>query len=124
MIAVRLGVAAFFVVLMTGCGSGSSNSMPTTPTPTPAAVTVSIPVNARTLGTASFVPNPVTVPVGTTVTWSNTDTIAHDVIADGGAWDSGRVAAAGVFSFTFQTKGSFPYHCSLHPGMVGTLVVQ
>jgi plastocyanin len=123
MIAVRMAVAAFLVVLVTGCGS--SNSTPTTPTPTtPAAVTVNIPTGARTLGTASFVPSPVTVSVGSTVTWSNTDSIAHDVIADGGTWDSGRVAAGATFAFTFQTKGTFPYHCSLHPGMVGTLTVQ
>jgi plastocyanin len=123
MIAVRMAVAAFLVVLVTGCGS--SNSTPTTPTPTtPAAVTVNIPTGARTLGTASFVPSPVTVSVGSTVTWSNTDSIAHDVIADGGAWDSGRVAAGATFAFTFQTKGTFPYHCSLHPGMIGTLTVQ
>jgi plastocyanin len=123
MIPVRIGIGAFLVVLMTGCGSGSTMSTPTTPA-APAAVTVTMPLNARTLGTGAFIPNPVTVSLGTIVTWSNADGAAHDVIADGGAWDSGRMAAGGTYAYTFQIKGSFPYHCSLHPGMVGTVTVQ
>ena len=123
MIAVRIGMGAFLVVLMTGCGGGSTMSTPTTPA-TPAPVTVSILSSARTLGPAAYVPNPVMVPVGTKLTWSNTDTTTHDMVSDGGVWDSGRIAPGNQFDFTFQSKGTFPYHCSIHAGMVGTVVVQ
>ncbi|HEV3214113.1 MAG TPA: plastocyanin/azurin family copper-binding protein [Vicinamibacterales bacterium] len=124
MIAVRMGVAALLVAVMAGCGS--STPTPTTPTTpaTPAAVTVTILSAARTLGVAAYVPNPVMVAVGAKLTWSNTDTTTHDMVSDTGVWDSGRIAGGSQFDFTFQTKGSFPYHCSLHPGMVGTVVVQ
>jgi plastocyanin len=40
------------------------------------------------------------------------------------AWSSGTVAPGGQFSFAFQTAGTFPYHCTIHPGMVGTVVVR
>jgi len=46
------------------------------------------------------------------------------MVSDTGAFDSGRVSANGSASVTFATSGSFPYHCSIHPGMVGTIVVQ
>jgi plastocyanin len=39
-------------------------------------------------------------------------------------WDSGSVAPGGTFSMTFPTAGTFPYHCGIHPNMVGTVTVQ
>ena len=86
---------------------------------------MSIPVGARSAsGTSGFAPNPITVPVGTTVTWMNNDTIAHDVASDSAVWNSNSMAAGTQFSFAFQTKGTFPYHCTVHPGMIGTVNVQ
>ena len=116
---------AGIVVFIGTIGCGGKTTVPTTPTgTTPAAVTVTIQPAARTLATAAFVPNPITVAPGGTITWSNTDTTAHDMIADSGAWDSGRINAGSRFDMTFATRGTVPYHCSIHPGMVGTVVVQ
>jgi plastocyanin len=72
------------------------------------------------------VPNPITIASGSTITWTNTDTIAHtSTSTDAGAvFDSGSIAAGAKFSFTFQNKGTFAYHCTIHAGMVGTIVVQ
>ena len=122
MVGLRIAVTAVLVTLITSCGGGKSTSTPTSPTIS--AATVTIQTSARTLGTAAFVPNPVTVSPGAVVTWSNTDSTTHDMVADGGAWDSGRMAPGGRFDFTFPLRGSFPYHCSIHAGMVGTVVVQ
>ena len=110
---------------MSACGgSSSSPSAPSSSTATP--VTASIPVGARTLGTNSYVPNPITVTSGGTITWTNSDTIAHtSTSTDAGAvFDSGTIPAGGKFSFTFQNKGTFAYKCTFHAGMVGTIVVQ
>ena len=77
-----------------------------------------------------FSPNPVTVELGTIVTWANTDTAAHTATAgaaaDGpsGVWDSSLVMAGGSFSYTTDTVGSFDYFCMVHPWMVGTLIVE
>ena len=127
MISPRVVIGMVLATAIAGCG-GNSTPAPTSPstpsTPTPA--TVTIPNGARLLGTSAFVPNPVTVSVGTTVTWSNTDTASanHDVVADNGAFNSGLFGNGMNFSFTFQSRGTFPYRCSIHPGMVGTVVVQ
>jgi len=77
-----------------------------------------------------FIPNPVTVDLGTIVTWSNTDTAAHTATsgyaADGpdGVFDSSLVMAGGSFSYTTDTVGSFDYFCMVHPWMTGTLIVE
>ena len=73
---------------------------------------------------AAFVPNPVTITSGAVITWSNTDSATHDMVSDTGLWDSGRMAPSGSFNVTFASKGSFPYHCSIHSSMTGTIVVQ
>ena len=121
MVGLRIAVTAVLVALITSCGGGYT-STPTSPTIS--AGTVTIQASARTLGTAAFVPNPLTVSSGGVVTWSNTDSTTHDMVADNGAWDSGRIAPGGRFDFAFPSKGSFPYHCSIHAGMLGTVVVQ
>jgi len=80
-----------------------------------------------------FIPNPVTVEVGTIVTWENTDTAAHTATAgtaaDGpsGVWDSSLIMAMegnNTFSYTTDTVGSFDYFCMVHPWMAGTLIVE
>ncbi|HEY3160769.1 MAG TPA: plastocyanin/azurin family copper-binding protein [Vicinamibacterales bacterium] len=133
MYCVRIVLVALVLGFIAACGG--STSTPSTPSPQPApapspspgssaATTITIPSGARTLGTAAFVPNPVTVSQGTVVTWSNTDSIVHDMVSDTGVFDSGLVSANGTVRVTFSTRGTFPYHCSLHPGMVGTIIVQ
>jgi len=69
-------------------------------------------------------PDELNVAVGTTVTWMNTDSISHTSTSNATGWNSGIVAPGGQFSFAFQTAGTFPYHCTIHPGMVGTVVVR
>jgi plastocyanin len=120
----RLGQIVMIVCGLAAATACGSSSNPTTPTPTTAAVT--IPQNARTLTTTAYNPNPVTVSAGTTVTWTNTDTAApHTVSSDTNLFESGNMAqGTGTFSFKFDTKGTFPYHCSLHRGMVASVVVQ
>ena len=66
---------------------------------------------------------PASVSPGATVTVHNMDGLAHTVTADGGDFDS--PAPAGNSTFTAPTKpGSYPFHCSIHPEMHGTLVVK
>jgi plastocyanin len=76
------------------------------------------------LGNRAYAPDDLTVASGTTVTWTNNDSIAHTSTSDGSGWNSGLVAPGGQFSLTLQTPGTFSYHCTIHPGMVGTVVVR
>lgn len=129
--AIIIGVALLGVMAVTACGSNSSSSMstPTAPSasPSPApgtGTTVSIVTGASTLTTNAFSPNPVAVSRGTTVRWVNSDNVSHTSTSDTGAWNSGAIAPGAAFSTTFQNAGSFPYHCTIHPGMVGMVTVQ
>ena len=74
-------------------------------------------------GSNSFSPNPVEVKVGETVTWINDDSGRHTVTSKDGTFDSGAMGKGESFSFTFDKAGKYPYFCSPHPGMVGTVVV-
>jgi amicyanin len=70
-----------------------------------------------------FNPATLTVPVGTTVTWTNQDEEPHTVAAKDGSFHSPGMDTHATYSFTFTTPGSFDYICSIHPFMTGTVVV-
>ena len=118
-----LGVAA--------CGGAYGSSSPSGPTTTPTgglgntpppagAITINV---VRENGNQSFSPNPATVPAGQTVVWHNIDTVTHRVVLNDGELDTGNLAP-GAFSQPMALGVPGPYHCSIHPSMVGTLVSQ
>ena len=72
----------------------------------------------------SFQPATIEVPVCGTVTWTNDDSTGHTVTADDASFDSGTLATGANFSHTFETAGTFAYHCSIHPTMTATITVQ
>jgi plastocyanin len=126
MMSVRLVAVSALLIITIGCGSSSSTPATPSPAPTPggSAASVSIPIGASTLGNRAFTPDDVNVAVGTTVTWMNSDSVAHTSTSDVNGWNSGSVAPGSQFSVAFQTPGTFAYHCTIHPGMIGTVVVR
>jgi plastocyanin len=73
----------------------------------------------------AFQPAEVTVGVGDTVTWTNNDSVGHDVTADSfSSGDPGGMAPGDTFEHTFEEAGTFDYVCTVHPGMEGTVVVE
>ena len=72
----------------------------------------------------SFGPGMLTVPVGTTVTWTNRDDIPHTVVSTEGAFKSKVLDTDEKFSFTFSKAGTYPYFCSIHPKMTGKVIAQ
>jgi len=72
----------------------------------------------------SFGPAALTVPVGTTVTWTNRDDIPHTVVSTDGAFKSKVLDTDDKFSFTFPKAGTYPYFCSIHPKMTAKVIVQ
>ena len=72
----------------------------------------------------SFGPETLTVPVGTTVTWTNRDDIPHTVVSTDGVFKSKVRDTDEKFSYTFAKAGTYPYYCSVHPKMTGKVVVQ
>lgn len=87
--------------------------------------TVAIPpANELKIQAMAFVPQTLTITVNSTVKWKNLDGIAHTVTSDNASWDSGNIPAGGTFKFTFTSTGTFNYHCTFHPLMTGTIIVQ
>lgn len=88
---------------------------------TPAGTTTSLP-NSVSIKNFSFNPSTLNVKVGTTVTWTNEDTVTHTIKSD--TFSSGNLSQGDTFKFTFSTPGTFNYSCGIHPTMTGTIVVQ
>ena len=71
-----------------------------------------------------FMPATLTVKAGTTVTWANKDEEPHTVFSDSGLFRSGAIDTGEVFSFKFDKPGTYHFLCTIHPRMVGTVVVE
>ena len=117
-----------------GPGSGSTPGMPgmsgTPSAPRAPAGTASATRPAAPAGgpvvsidNFAFVPATLTVPVGSSVTWTNHDEEPHTVAASDGSFHSSGMGAQGTYSHSFATAGTFDYVCSIHPFMHGTVVV-
>ena len=74
----------------------------------------------------SFSPQPLTISAGQTVCWQNTGSNSHTVTSNDGTSFNANLGPGTIFSRTFSTAGSFPYHCIPHQasGMTGTITVQ
>jgi plastocyanin len=71
-----------------------------------------------------FAPNTIAVKAGSTVTWKNSDDEPHTVVSETGLFRSGALDTNESFTFRFDKPGTYRYACSIHPRMVGTVVVQ
>jgi plastocyanin len=71
-----------------------------------------------------FDPTPLAAKAGSTVTWTNMDDEPHNVTSDTGLFRSGGMDTNDSFSFKFDKPGTYHITCSIHPRMVGTVVVQ
>ena len=127
--------AMWLIVVLGGCGGAYSTDPPAPPPPPP-------PGNGTPTATANvamtktgdgyggdvnaFNPSAVTITRSGTVTWTNNTGLIHNVtfgIATGAPANVGDLAS-GSAARTFATAGTFPYQCTNHPGMTGSVVVQ
>jgi plastocyanin len=76
-----------------------------------------------TITSTAFKPKTVTIAGGDTVTWKNTDTVNHQVVANSGAFASGQIAPKHVYAKRIDTPGTYNYHDALHPTLKGTVKV-
>jgi plastocyanin len=73
----------------------------------------------------SFGPATITIPVGSTVTWTNNDDVPHVVSSDDNKmFKSKALDTDDRFSFTFTNPGMYSYYCAIHPKMTAKIVVQ
>ncbi len=102
-----IATAAFSIATLVGVPAASAQSNPST---------VSI-------SNFAFSTPEISVPAGSTVTWTNADGVQHTTSSVDGLWDSGALNGADTFSFTFNQTGDFAYVCAIHPGMHGVIHV-
>jgi len=103
-----------------GCNEDESTSPPPPPS------------NPNAVSIVSNIFNPAnrSVQAGTTITWTNNDTVPHTVTSGTpqnptpNIFDSGSIPPRGTFQHTFSQAGSFAYYCTLHPTMTAQITVQ
>ena len=128
----RLAACALagFIALTTACGSDTRPTPPVSPTPQPepAIANVYILPGASTLGGNAFGDHPVILHRGEQMRWRNADSVEHNIVSDRPSLPefatTGALAPGGERSFVMNTPGTTPIHCTIHPAMVGTLIVQ
>jgi plastocyanin len=69
-----------------------------------------------------FTPDTIRVTVGNRVRWTNEGTVYHTVVSDSALWGSDALRPTWWFEVRFDSAGTFPYHCSIHTGMIGTVI--
>ena len=110
---VGLFTAVMVATLLLSAGSPGSSAK----APEPATAEVKV-------DNFSFGPATLTVTVGTTVSWTNRDDIPHTIVSTEKVFKSKVLDTDEKFSYTFTKAGSYPYFCSIHPKMTGSVVVQ
>lgn len=130
-----LAIVAALALGAAGCGGGGSTSTTSSAPATTPAQTGSSGASGGTSASGGavaikmqniqFAPKDQTVKVGQRVTWTNDDTVAHNVTATNGAsFKSSDFGQGASYSFTPKKAGTITYTCTLHPGMNGTLTVE
>lgn len=99
--------------------AGSGNLM----CPNDTTIMVTIPLNAATRTMDSYQPEPIRACATQLIQWTNMDMVAHSVTADDLSFDSGIIMPFNSYSIALPA-GTYSYHCSLHPNMRGTIIVQ
>ncbi|TLM97644.1 amidase [bacterium] len=120
-----LSILLVFALALTACASATPTATATTaPSGGGTNPTAASAMAAISMKSFAFDPISLTVAVGTTVTWTNNDTIPHNVTADDGSFTSGSIAAGDTYAFTFTKAGTYTYKCTIHqPDMKGTIIV-
>ncbi len=72
----------------------------------------------------AFYPSTLTISRNTTIKWTNKDAVNHTVTSDTDLFDSGIISNGVTYSHTFTTSGTFKYHCTPHPSMTATVIVN
>lgn len=122
----------FVVALATGlaaCGSKSTSSPSSSSgsgSSTPAGSGSSAASGSTTVNIKNykFMPDKLTVKAGSTITVHNEDSTAHTFTADNKAFDTGNIPANGTKTVTVSKPGTYPFMCTIHPFMTGTLTVS
>lgn len=124
-VAVAAGLIYYFAFRNNGSSSQTDSMSDEQTQTTTGADTTPQATNSVKIENMAFTPVSITVKKGTTVTWTNNDTVSHTVTETDGenGPDSKSLAKGDSYTFTFNEVGSFKYKCSIHPSMTGRVTV-
>jgi len=113
-----------FALFAAGCGSSNNADAISMVSPTNPEGTNPPNLLTVTIKNGVYSPNPVSVKVGQSVNWLNSDSIAHTA-TDPGVFDTGSIAptSAADVPVPFSAPGTFTYHCTIHPSETASIVV-
>ena len=107
-----------------GCGGGGYDGGPSpgpSPGPGPAPGGNAIRIVGQS-GSQAFDPNPAPAPASSQgVAWRNDDSVVHRIVANDGSFDTGNIAPGATSAVQRLATDGTNYHCSLHPGMIGSI---
>jgi plastocyanin len=115
----RIALLALSSLVILACSNDSTDNVP------PPSSDVEIVSGASGQGALAFDPNPFTISLSaqSTVKWVNLDNVNHKITADDLSYSSGNIAMNSTYSHMYIATGTYPYHCAIHPTMVGTIEV-
>lgn len=124
-----LGLAAVLLlasVAATACSGGGETTTtggdtPTTVTTGPSTGTEGAQV---VISNYAYEPAEVTIKAGESVTWTNEDSVRHNAASDENAFEGPLLSKGESYTFTFDAPGTYPYHCTPHPYMKATVIVE
>jgi plastocyanin len=134
-----LALSLFALLALSACASGGGTAATGATAPQPAeSAAASAPAaagggcatsseaGAVSVGIENFAyaPADVSAAVGETITWTNSDSAPHTATLDDGACDTGNIAQNASAGLVFDAAGTYPYHCTIHPNMKGTITIQ
>jgi plastocyanin len=108
---IELLCLTFIIILISGCSQPVSETK-----------TMSVEGDTIMINHFVFDPQELVVDVGTTVTWKHNDNVGHTVVSQ--AFESESMSRGDEFTFIFNEKGEYEYHCSIHPSMTGKIIVK
>jgi plastocyanin len=107
--------AALLILFAGGCSPDSSSpNQPANPSTS----------NTISIANFAFTPSSKTVALHSTVIWSNNDNATHTATSDAGLWNTGDISSGSSKQITFDSVGTFNYHCTHHSSMKASIIVQ
>jgi plastocyanin len=117
-----------FMMYLSGCERHEAETSATASNYSTATATPQIPAASADVGVTidnfTYKPQKITVQAGTRVTWINHDDVPHTVTANDGQFRSGALDSDQKFVHQFDRPGTYPYFCSVHTHMTGTVIVK
>ncbi|HYJ80391.1 MAG TPA: cupredoxin family copper-binding protein [Longimicrobiaceae bacterium] len=107
-----------------GAAPGAPPAAPAAPAVQEGGVAATGTVFRAQMQNLAFMPTSIEIQAGTRVEWTNNAPLAHTVSADDASFESGLIEPGRTWSYTFTRPGTYPFHCTPHPFMKGTVVVR